>query len=99
SSYDLTKLQFDNGTGSELSLRQAETVVEQAKANREAQARSRAQAENALALLIGQSLPDDLPPGRSLGDQALLSDIPAGLPSDLLTRRPDIMEAEASLRA
>lgn len=98
-SYSLTKLQFDNGTGSELDLRQAETVVEQARANREAQARARAQAENALVLLIGQPLPADLPPGRSLDDQRLLTDIPAGLPSDLLTRRPDIMEAEATLRA
>lgn len=97
--YNLTKLQFDNGTGSELDLRQAETVVEQARANRESEARLRAQAENALVLLIGQPLPADLPPGRPLGDQALLTDIPAGLPSDLLTRRPDIMEAEATLRA
>ncbi|MEJ8799934.1 efflux transporter outer membrane subunit [Trinickia caryophylli] len=98
-SYDLTKLQFDNGTGSELDLRQAETVLEQARANREAEARLRAQAENALVLLIGQPLPDDLPAGRTLGEQGLLADIPAGLPSDLLARRPDIMEAEATLRA
>lgn len=98
-SYSLTKLQFDNGTGSELDLRQAETIVEQARANREAQARARAQAENALVLLIGQPLPDDLPPGRALDAQNLLTDIPAGLPSDLLTRRPDIMQAEATLRA
>jgi outer membrane protein, multidrug efflux system len=98
-SYALTKLQFDNGTGSELDLRQAETVVEQARANREAQARARAQAENALVLLIGEPLPDDLPAGHGLDDQRLLADIPAGLPSDLLTRRPDIMQAEATLRA
>ena len=98
-SYALTKLQFDNGTGSELDLRQAETVVEQARANREAQARARAQAENALVLLVGEPLPDDLPPGRTLDDQRLLTDIPAGLPSDLLARRPDIMQAEATLRA
>ncbi|PMS17433.1 multidrug transporter [Trinickia dabaoshanensis] len=98
-SYSLTKLQFENGTGSELDLRQAETIVEQARANRAAQARARAQAENALVLLIGEPLPDDLPPGRSLEDQRLLTDIPAGLPSDLLTRRPDIMQAEATLRA
>ena len=98
-SYSLTKLQFDNGTGSELDLRQAETVVEQARANQAAQARARAQAENALVLLVGQPLPDDLPAGRNLDDQRLLTDIPAGLPSDLLTRRPDIMEAEATLRA
>ncbi|KWH07874.1 multidrug transporter, partial [Burkholderia ubonensis] len=98
-SYDLTKLKFDNGTGSELDLRQAQTVVETALANQQAQARARAQAVNALVLLIGQPLPDDLPPGLPLDAQNFLTDIPAGLPSDLLTRRPDIMEAEQSLLA
>lgn len=98
-SYNITKLQFETGTGSELDLRQAETVVQQALANQQAQARLRAQAENALVLLIGEPLPDDLPAGMQLGDQNLLTDIPAGLPSDLLTRRPDIVEAEDSLLA
>ncbi|KVW30975.1 multidrug transporter, partial [Burkholderia ubonensis] len=98
-SYDLTKLKFDNGTGSELDLRQAQTIVETALANQQAQARARAQAVNALVLLIGQPLPDDLPPGLPLDAQNFLTDIPAGLPSDLLTRRPDIMEAEQNLLA
>ncbi|MBU9188438.1 efflux transporter outer membrane subunit [Burkholderia gladioli] len=98
-SYNLTKLQFDNGTGSELDLRQAQTVVEQALANQQAEARDRAQAVNALVLLIGEPLPDDLPAGLPLDSQNLLTDIPAGLPSDLLTRRPDIMEAEQTLLA
>ncbi|CAB3779963.1 efflux transporter outer membrane subunit [Paraburkholderia fynbosensis] len=98
-SYRITKLQFDNGTGSELDLRQAQTVVETANANLQAQARLRAQAENALVLLLGEPLPSDLPPGLKLNDQNLLTDIPAGLPSDLLTRRPDIMEAEENLLA
>jgi multidrug efflux system outer membrane protein len=98
-SYNLTKLQFDNGIGSELALRQSETVVEQAQANMQAQARARAQAENALVLLVGEPLPADLAPGLPLSDQDLLTDIPAGLPSDLLTRRPDIMEAEQNLLA
>jgi multidrug efflux system outer membrane protein len=98
-SYNITKLQFETGTGSELDLRQAETVVQQALANQQAQARLRAQAENALVLLIGEPLPDDLPPGMLLDDQNLLTDIPAGLPSDLLTRRPDIIQAEDSLLA
>ncbi|KVZ81767.1 multidrug transporter, partial [Burkholderia ubonensis] len=98
-SYDLTKLRFDNGTGSELDLRQAQTIVETALANQQAQARARAQAVNALVLLIGQPLPDDLPPGLPLDTQNFLTDIPAGLSSDLLTRRPDIMEAEQNLLA
>jgi multidrug efflux system outer membrane protein len=98
-SYKLTLLQFQTGTGTELSLRQAETVVEQAKANHAAQLRGRAQAENALVLLLGQPLPADLPPAVALNGQTILADIPAGLPSDLLTRRPDVMQAEAMLRA
>jgi multidrug efflux system outer membrane protein len=98
-SYRITKLQFDNGTGSELDLRQAEGVVQQAEANLQAQARLRAQAENALVQLVGEPLPEDLPKGMPLDTQNLLSDIPAGLPSDLLTRRPDIAAAEQSLLA
>jgi outer membrane protein, multidrug efflux system len=99
SSYDLTKLMFDNGTGSELDLRQAQTVVETALANQQSQARLRAQALNALVLLVGEPLPADLPAGLPLDAQNFLTDVPAGLPSDLLTRRPDIMEAEQTLRA
>lgn len=98
-SYRITKLQFDNGTGSELDLRQSQTVVETASANLQSQMRLRAQADNALVLLIGEPLPADLSPGLPLSDQSLLTDIPAGLPSDLLTRRPDIMEAEENLLA
>ncbi|MGA7780895.1 MAG: efflux transporter outer membrane subunit [Paraburkholderia sp.] len=98
-SYRITKLQFDNGTGSELDLRQAQTVVEQANANYQAEARLRAQAVNGLVLLVGEPLPEDLPPSMPLDSQDLLTDIPAGLPSDLLTRRPDIMEAEENLLA
>ena len=98
-SYDIVKLQFDTGTASELDLRQAETVVEQAQANRAAQLRARAQAENGLALLLGQPVPPDVQTGRRLGDQNLLEDIPAGLPSDLLSRRPDVLGAEAQLRS
>jgi multidrug efflux system outer membrane protein len=98
-SYDLTLLQLRAGTGTQLSLHQAETVVEQAKANQAAQERGRAQAENALVLLLGQPMPPELPPPVPLDAQQIVADIPAGLPSDLLTRRPDVMQAEAILRA
>lgn len=98
-SYDLTKTEFDTGTGSELDLREAAGVLKQAHANYENELRLRAQAENALVLLVGAPLPADLPAGLSLDSQNLLADIPAGLPSDLLTRRPDIIEAEETLKA
>jgi multidrug efflux system outer membrane protein len=99
SSYDIVKLQFDTGTGTELALRQAQTVLELAQATSAAQVRGRAQAENLLVLLIGQPLPADLPAPVRLGAQPILADIPAGLPSELLTRRPDILQAEALLKS
>jgi multidrug efflux system outer membrane protein len=95
----ITSLQFENGTGSELDVRQAQTVVEQAKANYSNQVRLRAQAENALVRLVGQALPDDLPPPQPFDDQGIIANVPAGLPSDLLTRRPDIISAEETLRS
>ena len=98
-SYKIIKLQFDTGTAPELTLRQAESIVEQANATNAAQVRARAQAENGLVLLMGQALPADLPPVLPMGAQKILADIPAGLPSDLLTRRPDILQAEALLRS
>jgi multidrug efflux system outer membrane protein len=98
-SYKIVKLQFDTGTASELDLRLSQTTVEQALANHAAQIRLRAQAENALVLLVGQPLPADLPPAVRLDAQHILADIPVGLPSSLLARRPDILQAEALLRS
>ena len=98
-SLKIVQLQFDTGTAPELTLQQSLSVVEQANANLAAQTRARAQAENALVLLLGQPMPADLPPAVALGEQKLLTDIPAGLPSDLLARRPDILQAEALLRS
>jgi multidrug efflux system outer membrane protein len=96
-SYRIAKLQFDNGVGSELDLKQAEGVVDQAQSNLQAQIRSRAQAINQLQLLVGAPLPTDLAEPLPLEKQGIIADIPAGLPSDLLTRRPDIVEAENKL--
>jgi multidrug efflux system outer membrane protein len=98
-SYRIVKLQFDTGTVSELDETLARGTVEQALANHAAQQRLRAQAENALVQLLGQPLPPATAPATPLDRQALLADIPAGLPSDLLLRRPDVLQAEALLRA
>ncbi len=96
-SYDLIKLRFDAGATSELELRQAEALVQAALAERATAERNRAQASNALALLIGQPLPADLPPPQPLDAQNIMTDVPVGLASDLIERRPDIRAAEQQL--
>ena len=98
-SFKLTKLKFDNGAASELDFRQAEQLLEGARATLAQTQRQRAQDENALVLLLGQSLPTDLPAGLALASQQVVADLPAGLPSELLTRRPDVRAAEQQLLA
>ncbi|MET0264701.1 MAG: efflux transporter outer membrane subunit [Duganella sp.] len=102
-SYRIVKLQFDTGSTSELDASLAQITLQQAEANHAAQLRLRAQAENALVLLLGQPIPEklreQLPAATPLAQQAMLADIPAGLPSDLLLRRPDVQQSEALLRA
>jgi multidrug efflux system outer membrane protein len=98
-SYNVTKAMFQHGTTTLLSLRQAETAVDTARANLALFTRQSAQDENALVLLLGEPIPADLPAGKSLDEQSLLSDLPAGLPSDLLLRRPDVVAAEHNLIA
>jgi len=97
--YQLMQVQANAGNASELALRLAETSVEQAQAGLAAQVRSRAQAVNALVLLLGAPLPDERPAPLPLDGSPLLAGLPSGLPSDLLERRPDILQAEAMLRA
>ena len=95
----LTRLRFDNGASSEVDLRQAEQLLETAKATLAQTQRQRALDENALSLLVGQPLPADLPAPLPLAGQQAVADLPAGLPSDLLTRRPDVLSAEQQLLA
>ena len=99
SAYDLTNTQFQGGITTLLSVRQAQTTLETAKANLSLYARQAAQDENALVLLLGQPIPADLPPGLGLDQQDVLSNLNAGLPSDLLLQRPDIRAAEHTLLA
>jgi len=61
--------------------------------------REQAQAKNALAVLIGQPLPQNLPDALPFDDLGQLATVPAGLPADLITRRPDIRAAENQLLA
>ena len=98
-SYDLNQATFNAGASSELDLRTAEGQVETAKINVLTYERQIAQANNYLTLLVGEPLPTDLPAPRSLNDTNLVAEIPAGLPSELVQRRPDILEAEHTLKA
>jgi multidrug efflux system outer membrane protein len=96
--YGLAKQRFEVGASSALDLRLSETLVLSARVSLSTLARQRAQALNALTLLVGKPL-TDLPPPQTLSSQNIVTDIPAGLPSDLLARRPDIRAAEQRLRA
>jgi multidrug efflux system outer membrane protein len=98
-SLGLTKLRFDNGVVSELDFRQAQSLLEGARAALAQQTRQRALNENALVLLVGQPLPVTLPAGATLASTVLGPELPAGLPSDLLVNRPDIRQAEQQLIA
>jgi multidrug efflux system outer membrane protein len=97
--YNLIKASYDAGNASELDLRTAEAQVATAKGDAAFYEQQRDQARHALVLLVGESLPDDLPPPKPLSEQHLLTRLPPGLPSDLLQRRPDILAAEHVLKA
>ncbi|MGP1679650.1 MAG: efflux transporter outer membrane subunit [Burkholderiales bacterium] len=98
-SLKLTKLKFEVGAASELDYRQAESLLEGARVTLAQLTRQRALDENALVLLLGQALPADLPQGLGIASQELINELPVGLPSEVLTRRPDVRLAEQQLIA
>ncbi len=101
SSYELTKRRFELGSASELDLRQAQTSVESARVDVARYTGQLAQDRNALALLIGKPLPDDLDlaqPG-TLASVSPLASVPNGVPATVLQRRPDVLQAERQLQA
>ena len=98
-SYDLIKRRFQVGAASELELRTAEGQVQTVRVNSANFLQLLAESENALVLLVGQPLPDDLPSGKPFQQQDLLTDLPVGIPSEVLQRRPDILAAEHTLKA
>jgi outer membrane protein, multidrug efflux system len=94
---ELTQAQFRIGVASELEARQADTNYQAAR-NDIAVLRTRiAQDRNALELLVGAPVADPALPD-ALGE-ATIPELPAGLSSDLLLRRPDVLQAEHQLRA
>ncbi|WP_449242170.1 efflux transporter outer membrane subunit [Desulfovibrio sp.] len=97
--HELTRRLFEFGAATELDLRQSETALESSRVQAAAATSRVALAENALRLALGHPLPSTLPPAANLDQVAEPRDIPAGLPSDLITRRPDILAAEHELKA
>ena len=97
---ELTKIKYDdnNGIVSELDVAQAQTQVSSTKSSIANLQRLIATTENALNLLLG-GYPGDIPRGLGLAEQWQPDDVPAGLPSDLLLRRPDVQAAEQNLIA
>ncbi len=94
----ILRRRYEVGSGSKLEMTQAQTLLAQAQTTLQSLEQDRAVNRNALALLVGA--PVDIAPGHlSLTDvpQNLL--LPVGLPSDLLTRRPDVIASEHQLRA
>ena len=97
--FDLTKKSFDAGVLSQFDLNTASTQLQSATAAEAGYAQQFAEASDNLTFLAGGPLPPDLLPPKKFDPDFCLADIPAGLPSDLLERRPDIIEAEHQLKA
>lgn len=98
SGYALAQKRFEVGASSALDIRQEESLLQTARVALITLSRQRAQAENALVLLVGKQL-TDLPPAQPLSAQNIVAAIPAGLPSDLLANRPDIRQFEQKLKS
>lgn len=94
----LTAVLAKNGSASALDVRQSEQLVYAAAETVPDLERRIAQEENSLSVLLGSN-PGPIPRGRALTEDLNLPAVPAGLPSQLLERRPDIREAEESLVA
>jgi len=97
-SVKLTNLRLNRGVATKLDVLQAQQVLDTANSQIPDLEREIAQEENAISILLGD-YPHDIARGLPLVEQALPPEVPAGLPSSVLERRPDIREAEQLLIA
>ncbi|ALC15686.1 RND efflux system, outer membrane lipoprotein, NodT family [Desulfuromonas soudanensis] len=96
--HDLTRRRFDVGVASALEVRQAQTSVDSTRVDIARYTGLVAEDENALSFLAGTSLRAELLPDAPVNSVTLLDEIPAGVPSEVLQRRPDILAAEHRLK-
>lgn len=97
-SYEIMRIRHEAGMINEVDLNQSEILLADAEASVEVFLRSRVQTENAISVLLG-STPEEIQRGLSLAEQVFPPEIPVGLPSELIQRRPDILQAERRLAA
>lgn len=95
----IARRRLDAGVTSALDFRQAESLLTQAETELASLRLTRAQSDNFLVVLVGGPIAEDLPAPLPLAQQASTVTLAAGLPSDLLVARPDIIGAEENLRA
>lgn len=96
---DIANRRFNSGVSSKLDLYQAQTILFQAKADIENYTTIVAQDINALELLAGEKVPQYLLPEGLSEDDSFVSDVNAGVSSEVLLRRPDIKAAEHTLKS
>lgn len=96
---ELTRARLQGGVAPRTDLRQAETILAQARADEASLITAVAQDRNALELLVGAPVPDALLPASLDDVDDKLQAVPAGLDSGILLRRPDVVQAEYQLRA
>jgi multidrug efflux system outer membrane protein len=97
-SLNLTQVLESHGSASGLDLSQAEQLVYSASETIPDLERQIQQQENVLSVLLGEN-PQSIPRGRGLTEQTVPQNVPAGIPSELLERRPDVRQAEENVVA
>lgn len=98
-SYRIARRRYEVGSASKLDAVQAETLLHQSRADLSALLRQRDQNRNALTLLVGIPIVYHETEPLSRIEPGFVREIPVGLPSDLLTNRPDVIAAEHRLKA
>ena len=97
-SVKLTRLRLEHGVATKLDVLQSQQVLDTANSQIPDLERQIAQEENAISILLG-NYPQEVPRGLPLVEQPLPPEVPPGLPSSIIERRPDIREAEQNLIA
>ena len=98
-SLEVTRKNQQHGIASRVDVASAETVYQQARSDAASYATSAAQAKNALDLAVGQSVPENLLPSGIDGLGEIMRNLPAGVSSQVLLTRPDVLQAEHNLKS